>query len=46
MDGRNTYLYKLHLTLQNGEGKVVEQIEQAVGFRSVEIEKRTTVSER
>ncbi|WP_288259399.1 glycoside hydrolase family 2 TIM barrel-domain containing protein [uncultured Bacteroides sp.] len=33
------YLYKLHLTLQNGEGKVVEQIEQAVGFRSVEIKK-------
>lgn len=33
------YLYKLHLTLQNEEGKVVEQIEQAVGFRSVEIKK-------
>ncbi|KAB6329359.1 glycoside hydrolase family 2 TIM barrel-domain containing protein, partial [Bacteroides xylanisolvens] len=33
------YLYKLHLTLQNGEGKVVEQIEQAVGFRSVKIKK-------
>ena len=30
------YLYKLHLTLQNEEGKVVEQIEQAVGFRSVD----------
>jgi len=33
------YLYKLHLTLQNEEGKVLEQIEQAVGFRSVEIKK-------
>ena len=33
------YLYKLHLTLQNEEGKVLEQIEQAVGFRSVEINK-------
>ena len=33
------YLYKLHLTLQNEERRVVEQIEQAVGFRSVEIKK-------
>ena len=33
------YLYKLHLTLQNEEGKVLEQIEQTVGFRSVEIKK-------
>ena len=32
-------LYKLHLTLQNGKGKVVEQIEHTVGFRSVEIKK-------
>lgn len=31
------YLYKLHLTLQTVEGEVLEQIEQAVGFRSVEI---------
>nr|WP_270539666.1 glycoside hydrolase family 2 TIM barrel-domain containing protein [Bacteroides zhangwenhongii] len=33
------YLYKLHLILQNEEGKILEQIEQAVGFRSVEIKK-------
>ena len=31
------YLYKLLITLQDAEGKVVEQIEQSVGFRSVEI---------
>ena len=34
------YLYKLHLTLQNAEGKVIEQAEQSVGFRTVEINKR------
>lgn len=33
------YLYKLHLTLQNAEGKVIEQAEQSVGFRTVEINK-------
>lgn len=33
------YLYKLHLTLQNAEGEVMERVEQAVGFRSVEIKK-------
>ena len=32
-----TYLYKLHLTLLTAEGEVIEQVEQAVGFRSVEI---------
>lgn len=31
------YLYKLHLTLQTAEGEVIEQVEQSVGFRSVEI---------
>lgn len=31
------YLYKLHLTLQTAEGEVIEQAEQSVGFRSVEI---------
>lgn len=31
------YLYKLHLTLLAAEGEVIEQVEQAVGFRSVEI---------
>ena len=31
------YLYKLHLTLLTAEGEVIEQVEQAVGFRSVEI---------
>lgn len=31
------YLYKLLITLQDAEGKVVEQVEQSVGFRSVEI---------
>lgn len=31
------YLYKLHLTLQNADGEVLEQVEQSVGFRSVEI---------
>ncbi|GAA6255533.1 glycoside hydrolase family 2 TIM barrel-domain containing protein [Bacteroides sp. f07] len=31
------YLYKLLITLQDAEGKVVEQVEQPVGFRSVEI---------
>ena len=33
------YLYKLHLALLNPEGKVIEQTEQSVGFRSVEIKK-------
>ena len=33
------YLYKLHLTLQNAEGKVIEQAEQSVRFRTVEINK-------
>ena len=33
------YLYKLHLTLQNAEGKVIEQAEQSGGFRTVEINK-------
>lgn len=31
------YLYKLHLTLLTVEGEVIEQVEQSVGFRSVEI---------
>lgn len=31
------YLYKLHLALQDAGGKTVEQVEQSVGFRSVEI---------
>lgn len=31
------YLYKLHLTLLTAEGEVIEQVEQVVGFRSVEI---------
>lgn len=31
------YLYKLHLTLQNEKGEVLERVEQPVGFRSVEI---------
>lgn len=31
------YLYKLHLTLLTAEGEVIEQVEQAVVFRSVEI---------
>lgn len=31
------YLYKLHLTLQSADGKVLEQVEQSIGFRSVEI---------
>ena len=31
------YLYRLHLTLQTAEGEVIEQAEQSVGFRSVEI---------
>ena len=31
------YLYKLHLTLLPAEGEVIEQVEQSVGFRSVEI---------
>ena len=31
------YMYKLHLTLQTAEGEVIEQAEQSVGFRSVEI---------
>ena len=31
------YLYKLHLTLLTAEGEVIEQVEQSVGFRSVEI---------
>lgn len=31
------YLYRLHLTLQNTDGEVLEQVEQSVGFRSVEI---------
>ena len=31
------YLYKLHLTLLTAEGEVLEQVEQSVGFRSVEI---------
>lgn len=30
-------LYKLHLTLMNEKGEVVQQIEQRVGFRIVEI---------
>ncbi|WP_294628451.1 glycoside hydrolase family 2 TIM barrel-domain containing protein [uncultured Bacteroides sp.] len=33
------YLYKLLITLQDAEGKVVEQVEQPVGFRLVEIKK-------
>ena len=32
------YLYKLHLTLLTAEGEVMEQVEQSVGFRSVEIQ--------
>lgn len=32
------YLYKLYLTLQDSDGKVIEQVEQPVGFRSVKIE--------
>lgn len=31
------YLYRLHLTLQNADGEVLEQVEQSVGFRSIEI---------
>lgn len=31
------YLYKLELSLQNMDGKTVEQVEQPVGFRSIEI---------
>ena len=31
------YLYKLHLALLTAEGEVIEQVEQSVGFRSVEI---------
>lgn len=31
------YLYRLHLTLQDSAGRVVEQIHQPVGIRSVEI---------
>ena len=31
------YLYKLHLTLLTAEGEVIEQVEQSVGFHSVEI---------
>lgn len=31
------YLYKLRLTLLTAEGEVIEQVEQSVGFRSVEI---------
>ena len=31
------YLYKLHLTLLTAEGEVIQQVEQSVGFRSVEI---------
>ena len=33
------YLYRLHLTLRNAAGDAVEQVEQAVGFRAVEIRK-------
>lgn len=33
------YLYTLQLALQNAEGEVIEQVEQAVGFRAVEIKK-------
>lgn len=33
------YLYKLYLTLQNPSGNIVEQVEQAVGFRYIEIKK-------
>ena len=32
------YLYRLYLTLQDSGGKVIEQVEQPVGFRSVKIE--------
>lgn len=32
------YLYRLYLTLQDSDGKVIEQVEQPVGFRSVKIE--------
>lgn len=31
------YLYKLYLTLLTAEGEVIEQVEQSVGFHSVEI---------
>lgn len=31
------YLYKLHLSLLNAEGKIIERVEQSVGFRSIEI---------
>lgn len=31
------YLYKLHLALLTAEGEVIQQVEQSVGFRSVEI---------
>lgn len=31
------YLYRLHLTLQDSAGRVVEQIHQPVGIRSVEV---------
>lgn len=32
------YLYRLYLTLQDSDGKVIERVEQPVGFRSVKIE--------
>lgn len=31
------YLYKLQLSLRDAEGKTIEQVEQPVGFRSIEI---------
>lgn len=31
------YLYSLHLTLQDADGNILEQVKQSVGFRSVEI---------
>lgn len=31
------YLYTLHLTLRTSAGHIIEQVEQSVGFRSVEI---------
>lgn len=31
------YLYKLHLQLKNADGEIIEQIEQSVGFRVIEI---------
>ena len=31
------YLYKLELSLQNADGKTIEQVEQPVGFRSIRI---------